>query len=138
MNERSAMAKSNGPPMSSAVTLRMLVRSKRLTRVSLRSPQSNCPAPTSTALTCAAPRCRRQSVKPPLEAPKSTQESPVTSMAKASSARWSLRPPRETKPPRRFPSLRRTAVSSVTRMPALVARCSPTTTSPAMMDARAS
>ena len=48
----------------------------RDTRSSLRSHQSSWPRPTSSAITCAAPRCSRQSVKPPVEAPMSRQRRP--------------------------------------------------------------
>jgi len=52
---------------------RALVFSITTTRGSFRSLASSCPVPTSTANTRAAPRCSRQSVKPPVEAPTSRQ-----------------------------------------------------------------
>ena len=54
-----------------------MVRSIRRTRGSLRSFMSICPKPVSTAVTCAAPCCSRQSVNPPVEAPTSRQARPV-------------------------------------------------------------
>ena len=39
------------------------------TRGSCRSFQANCPRPTSTAKTLAAPCCNKQSVNPPVDAP---------------------------------------------------------------------
>ena len=48
------------------------------------------------AYTRAAPRCSRQSVKPPVEAPTSAQTRPPTSSSKAVNAASSFSPPRET------------------------------------------
>ena len=47
---------------------------------SLRSFMAIWPKPVSTAVTCAAPRCSRQSVNPPVEAPMSRQDRPATSI----------------------------------------------------------
>ena len=55
---------------------RALVRSSRRTRGSLRSFMAIWPKPVSTAVTCAAPCCSRQSVNPPVEAPTSRQARP--------------------------------------------------------------
>ena len=97
MNDASTTIASNGSPNASSPSLRKLVRSITVTRSSLRRRQSSCPYPTSTATTCAAPRCSKQSVNPPVEAPTSSARAPVTSMPKASSARSSFSPPRLTK-----------------------------------------
>ena len=67
-----------------------------MTRGSVRSRQSSCPWPTSSAITLAAPRCSRTSVKPPVDAPTSSARRPVTSIPKTSSACASLTPPRPT------------------------------------------
>ena len=56
----------------------------------------SCPWPTSSAITRAAPRWRRTSVKPPVDAPTSRQSSPAGSTPNASSACASFSPPRET------------------------------------------
>src|SRR5262249_9783823 len=66
-------------------------------RLSCRNRQSNWPRPTSMATTRAAPRCSRQSVNPPVEAPMSRQTLPPTSIPKWSSAAASFKPPRLTK-----------------------------------------
>ena len=47
------------------------------TRGSLRSRQSNCPCPTSSATTCRAPRCSSTSVNPPVDAPMSSAVAPA-------------------------------------------------------------
>ena len=64
-----------------------LTFSVEMTRESLRNFQSNWLVPTSTANTLAAPCWRRQSVKPPVEAPISRQTRPAT-----------FNPKKETKP----------------------------------------
>ena len=61
---------------------RTLVRSSTVTRGSSRSDHASCPRPTSTACTCAAPACSRQSVNPPVDAPASRARRPRTSTAK--------------------------------------------------------
>src|SRR3954452_6744683 len=67
-----------------------------VTRGCSRSDQSSSPYATSSAITCSAPACSRQSVKPPVEAPTSRQRRPAGSTPSASSALRSLIPPRET------------------------------------------
>ena len=47
---------------------------------SARSRSWSWPCPTSTATTLAAPRCSRQSVKPPVDAPASSARMPATSI----------------------------------------------------------
>ena len=51
-----------------------------------------CPYPTSTPTTCAAPRCSRQSAKPPVDRPESSILRPLTSTLKWSRAASSLSP----------------------------------------------
>ena len=75
---------------------RALVRSITVTRSCSRMRQSSSPYATSSAMTCAAPRCSRQSVKPPVEAPTSSAMRPSTGTSSASSAFASFTPPRET------------------------------------------
>ena len=53
------------------------------TRGSWRSDHASCPRPTSTACTCAAPACSRQSVNPPVDAPASRTRRPRTSTREA-------------------------------------------------------
>ncbi len=67
-------------------------------------------------MTRAAPAWSRQSVKPPVEAPTSTQSRPTTSTSNASSAFCSFSPPRETKRGGRSTS---SAASSATCSPGL-------------------
>src|SRR5205823_3424214 len=71
-------------------------RSSTVTRGSARNRGWSCPWPTSSAITRAAPRCNKTSVKPPVEAPTSRQSSPVGSTPSASRACASFSPPRET------------------------------------------
>src|SRR5215207_7704381 len=78
-------------------TKRALVCSITTTRGSLRNFQCRMPLPTSIAYTFSAPRCKRQSVNPPVDEPTSAHVSPVTSKANVSSAASSFSPPRETK-----------------------------------------
>ena len=63
----------------SAVAWRTLQRSRLVTRGSARSRSWSWPWPTSSATTWAAPRCSRQSVNPPVDAPASSARTPVTS-----------------------------------------------------------
>ena len=70
--------------------------SRTTTRGSLRSDQSRRPRPTSSAYTRAAPRLRRQSVNPPVEAPMSRARRPETATPRRASAPSSLTPPRPT------------------------------------------
>ncbi len=65
------------------------------TRTSARRRSCSWPWPTSTPITCAAPACSRQSVKPPVLCPTSRQRSPATDRPVARSAPSSFRPPRE-------------------------------------------
>ena len=78
-------------------TKRALVCSITTTRGSLRSFQCRMPLPTSIAYTFNAPRCNRQSVKPPVDEPTSAQTRPFTLIPNACSAASSFSPPRETK-----------------------------------------
>ncbi len=96
MKDRSAVANSAGSPISASSRWRRFVRSRTRTRGSSRRVQASCPRPTSTATTSAAPRCRRQSVKPPVDAPASRQRRPATGTANCSIAASSFSPPRET------------------------------------------
>src|SRR5215207_2709686 len=97
MNERSATVRSTAPPRSLGSRWRTLARSRTVTRGSSRSDQASWPRPTSTASTCTAPAWRRQSVKPPVEAPASRARRPRASTSKRSSAAASFSPPRDTK-----------------------------------------
>ena len=96
MKERSATARSTSPPRSAAVRLRTLQRSRTVTRASVRNDHASWPRPTSTASTCAAPCWRRQSVKPPVDAPASSARTPSTRTANRASAAASFSPPRDT------------------------------------------
>src|SRR5439155_16070800 len=91
---------------------------------------------TSTAITAPAPRCKRQSVKPPVEAPTSSAPRPATSTPEDASALASLIPPRET-----YAGACSTlsCSSASTSSPGLAARrpCWPTRTSPAITEAAA-
>ncbi len=73
-----------------------------------------------------APRCSRQSVKPPVPAPTSRQTRPAGSIAKWSSAAASLRPARETNGSRGPATSRR--ASTATAVPALSTRRPSTST----------
>src|SRR5258706_3587767 len=96
MNETSMVTRSTGPGRSDTCRWRALKCSITTTRGSLRSVQSIWPWPTSSATTRVAPRLRRTSVKPPVEAPMSSASRPSTAMPNVSSACASLRPPRPT------------------------------------------
>ena len=63
---------------------------------SSRSFWCNCARPTSTAMTRDAPCCNRQSVNPPVEAPRSRHTRPAGSTPNAESASSSFNPPRDT------------------------------------------
>ncbi len=89
----SITAMSQLSPRSSGLTNLMFVRSMTTTLVSWRSLQSSWPYPTSMAYTFFAPLFKRQSVKPPVEAPISTAVYPVTSTWKSSKAFSSFSPP---------------------------------------------
>ena len=113
MNDRSATTRSTCPPMSAGVRCRTLVRSSTRTRASVRSRQSSCPYPTSTATTSSAPRLSSTSVNPPVDAPASRQRRPATVRpdgSNASSAPSSLCAPRDAQ--RRSPSSATRTVSS--------------------------
>ena len=130
MNETSATHTSASGSSAPGARSRTLVRSITVTRSSVRSRQSSWPRPTSIAMTCVAPRCNRQSVKPPVDAPTSTPRRPATSTPNASSAPASLRPPRDTYGAGG-------AVSAIGSSPAtwragLVAGAPPTSTRPAV------
>ena len=76
---------------------RTLVRSITVTRASLRKrPRELAAADVDRDRRARAPRCSRQSVKPPVDAPTSRQRRPRTSTANASSAAASFTPPRDT------------------------------------------
>src|SRR5439155_1374592 len=128
MNETSMTASVGCSPKIRGSSARALVFSITTTRGSLRSLTSSWPVPTSTAYTRAAPRCSRQSVKPPVEAPTSRQTRPATFIWKASSAWTSFSPPRPTNGVRPWTS---TLASLATRAPALSTRLPSTSTSPA-------
>ena len=105
------------------------------TRGSLRRRQSICPCPTSSAMTCRAPRCRSTSVKPPVDAPMSRQSRACTGMAKMSSACASFSPPRPTYGWSGETS--ETTMSGGTNVPGLSDVLDPACTCPAMISARA-
>ena len=90
MNDTSTVTTSAATPGSRA---RMSVRSRLVTRGSDRSRSCSWLRPTSTASTEVAPCCRRQSVKPPVEAPTSRAARPSTSTAKRWRAPCSFSPP---------------------------------------------
>ena len=95
MNDTSSVATSYrvGAPTrarSPSVTCRMLALSTTVTRGSTRTRSATWPYPTSTPVTLAAPRCSRQSVKPPVDRPQSRAAAPATSTAKAERAASSL------------------------------------------------
>ena len=81
---------------SDGIMLRAFTPSMHVTRGSSRSLGCNWLCPTSTPTTLAAPRCKRQSVKPPVDWPTSRQCKPATSSATFASAPSSFKPPRET------------------------------------------
>ena len=86
----------NARPTSDSTMLRAFTPSMQVTRGSSRSRACNWLWPTSTPTTLAAPRCSRQSVKPPVDCPTSRQQNPDTSSAVCASAPSSFKPPRET------------------------------------------
>ena len=88
------------------------------------------------AITRSAPRCSRQSVKPPVDAPTSSALRPATSRPIRSRAFSSFVPPRETC---RRPSSTASSTSLATSCPGFAARAPavPRRTSPAMTDAAA-
>ena len=96
MNETSTTTTSTSPPIASGLVSRMFVRSSTRTRGSSRIRGCSWPWPTSRATTRRAPRCSRQSVKPPVDAPTSRATSPSTSMPNPLRAASSLSPPRPT------------------------------------------
>src|SRR5829696_4822636 len=86
-------------------------------------------------MTSAAPRWRRQSVKPPVEAPASRARRPATGTGKRSSAASSFSPPRPTK---RGPGpTTSTACPGSTRWAGFEAGAPPTSTRPAATASRA-
>src|SRR6478672_3514521 len=129
MNDTSATTRSGRYGRSTAARSRALVRSSTVTRGSVRSRSWSWPYPTSTAITAAAPRCSRQSVNPPVEAPRSRARAPVTSQPNVSSAVASLPPARDTYGGGAATSI---AASSATRVPAFVTTCPSTRTWPAI------
>ena len=135
MNDTSMTTRSTGAGSRSGGAVRMLVRSMICTRGSDATFQSSCPCPTSTQVTCAAPRCSRQSVNPPVDAPTSSAVSPRGSTPKTSSACASLSPPRDTNGI--GPDRSRSSASASTRSPAFSTGRSPASTSPARISARA-
>ena len=130
MNDRSSVTRSTVSPRSSGLRKRALVRSRTTTRGSWRRRRSNCPRPTSTAWTRRAPRCRRQSVNPPVEAPRSAATRPSGRMSKTSRAFSSFSPPRLAKG-RPRPRTSSSAVRGI-RVPGLSMRCPDMKTSPAI------
>src|SRR5690606_20785590 len=78
------------------VRWRASVFSRFTTRGSAATEGCNCPVPTSTAKTCAAPRPRQTSVKPPVEAPTSSTTRPSIATGHRSSACASFKAPRPT------------------------------------------
>ena len=94
MNETSQVTRSGAN--GSSVSSRAFVRSSTVTRGSLRSRSWSWPRPTSSAITRAAPRWSRTSVKPPVEAPTSSASRPAGSTPSSSRACASLSPPRDT------------------------------------------
>src|SRR5581483_3434633 len=135
MKERSATTTSTAPPIDAMSRLRTLVRSRRSTRSSRVSRSWSCPCPTSTAITCRAPRWSRQSVNPPVDAPASSARRPVTSMPKCSSAASSLSPPRLTN--RGSPPRSSTGSPGATSRAGLVVGAPATVTCPAAISAAA-
>ena len=135
MNETSMVMTSNGPGRSAGVRNRALTCSRTVTRGSVRSRQSSCPCPTSSATTWRAPRCSRTSVNPPVDAPMSSADLPSAAMLNVSSAWASLMPPRLTYG---WSGVSRTmsAVSS-TAVPAFTAGDPSTRTWPARISDRA-
>ena len=94
MKETSETMKSNCLPcISSDVRLRKSLFSKEVTRSSCRRLSANCCVPTSTATTCAAPCCKAQSVKPPVELPMSSTHLSRKSNPKVWMAFSSFSPP---------------------------------------------
>src|SRR5262245_36816607 len=96
MKETSIVTMSTGPGRSDGCRCRALKCSITTTRGSLRSVQSICPWPTSSATTRVAPRLSRTSVKPPVDAPMSRASRPSTAMWNVSRAWASFTPPRPT------------------------------------------
>src|SRR4029077_16629884 len=129
MKERSATTTAGMYGSIVGARSRTFVRSITVTRGSIRRLQASGPSPTSTAITRAAPRWRRQSVNPPVEAPASRQSRPPGSTAKRSSAAASLPPARDTKA--RGGAESATEASAATSDPALVAVTPATVTLPA-------
>src|SRR4029077_15909353 len=101
--------------------------------MSCRRRKSIRPCPVSTAMTRAAPCCKRQSVNPPVDVPTSRQTLPATSTCQCSRAASSVRPPRLTYM-RSSPSRRMSAEPS-TAAPAFSTFCPLTSTLPARISA---
>src|SRR5581483_9481841 len=137
MNDTSTVASDGAKGSASGRRWRAFVRSITTTRGSWRSAQSSWPRPTSSAITRAAPRFSRQSVKPPVEAPTSRQSRPATSTPSASRALASFSPPREAK---RRPSSTISSASSATSWPGFTSLgpLGPSRTRPARIEAAAS
>ena len=70
------------PELKTIVDKVAVVRSMHTTRGSWRNFQASCPYPTSTAQTRFAPRCSKQSVNPPVDAPTSSVSRSRTSRPK--------------------------------------------------------
>src|ERR1019366_2697223 len=96
MKLTSQTARSTGSPKSVSSIYRALSPSCTATLGSARNRQSSWLVPTSIACTRTAPAWSRQSVKPPVEEPKSAAVIPSTSMLKCRSAPSSFKPPRPT------------------------------------------
>jgi len=94
-DERNIMV-TNSAGSGSAFNCRALVCSITTTRGFLRSDSCSSPSPTSMAYTLRAPRCSKQSVNPPVEAPTSAQIFSKGLTLNLSSAALSFSPARET------------------------------------------
>ena len=82
INDTSITAMSNPSPISLNSRYLIFLSSITTTLLSFLNRQSRIPFPTSTAKTFPAPFFKRQSVKPPVDAPTSITVRPLTSMLK--------------------------------------------------------
>ena len=96
MKLRSTTTMSNVCARESPERFLIFVRSKTVTRLSDMIFSWRSPYPTSTQVTRCAPRCNKQSVKPPVEDPMSIQFASSTGMPKDCIACASFSPPRLT------------------------------------------
>ena len=136
MNDTSIVASDVGSPTAAAESARAFVRSWTTTRGSRASRSTSWPRPTSMAWTRLAPRRRRTSVNPPVEAPTSRQTRPFGSTPSGTRAPTSLSPPREAWS---GPAATAIGTASATRSPGFRSRRapspSPTRTRPASTSA---